>query len=159
MQLPCTREELTRFLVHAKQQTYARQGDDATVTPLLPGTRQLECRDGAFFYRDVYVGTAAFVGQEIVYYQDQPVWSMSYAGGLTVHLDTAQAIRPIYAFLRAALRQVSEQHPYRGPQHVEEIPYRYTHQPHGSFESFWGVERITQHDEEVYTLHYSGRLL
>ncbi|MDH3601027.1 MAG: DUF5680 domain-containing protein [Candidatus Tectomicrobia bacterium] len=159
MRLPCEREEFIRFLVHAKRQTYASQGDDAMVAPLLPGTRQLEYRDRAFFYRDVYVGTAAFVGQEIVYYQDQPIWSMSYAGGLAGHLDAAQALRPISAFLRTALRQVSEQYPYRGPHHVEEAPCRYTHQHHGSFEAFWGVERITQHDEEVYTLHYSGCLL
>lgn len=42
-------EALTQFLVQAKRQTYAGQGDDASVSPLLPGTRQLEYCDGDFF--------------------------------------------------------------------------------------------------------------
>jgi hypothetical protein len=33
------------FLLRAKRHTYAGQGDDATVTPLLPGSKQLEYRE------------------------------------------------------------------------------------------------------------------
>jgi hypothetical protein len=73
---------LLHFLIHAKRHTCAGQGDDATVAPLLPGSRQSEYRDGMFFSHDIDVGMATFVGQEIVSYQDQPGWSMSYAGGV-----------------------------------------------------------------------------
>jgi hypothetical protein len=55
------------FLVNAKRQTYAAQGDDATVTPLVPGSRQLEYQEGALLYRDIYFGGGYFVGQETVY--------------------------------------------------------------------------------------------
>jgi hypothetical protein len=67
------REALVHFLLQAKRHTYASQGDEATVAPLVPGTKQLEYRDGLFFYRDIYVGMAYFVGQEIVSYQHDPV--------------------------------------------------------------------------------------
>ncbi|MBI4987914.1 MAG: hypothetical protein HZC23_03740 [Rhodocyclales bacterium] len=71
-----------QFLRSAKAATYAAQGDDASVTPVLPDSRQLEYRDGAFLYRDIYVGMFRFVGQEVVYQNDRAVWSTSYAGGL-----------------------------------------------------------------------------
>ena len=45
-----------QFLRSAKAATYAAQGDDASVTPVLPDSRQLEYRDGTFLYRDIYVG-------------------------------------------------------------------------------------------------------
>jgi hypothetical protein len=54
------------FLVNAKCQTYAAQGDAATVTPLVPGSRQLEYQEGTLLHRDIYFGIAYFVGQETV---------------------------------------------------------------------------------------------
>lgn len=54
------------FLLDAKRATYAAQGDEATVAPLLPGSKQLEYRAGDYVYRDVYFGVAYSVGQEVV---------------------------------------------------------------------------------------------
>ena len=54
------REVLVNCLLPAKRHTYASQGDEAAVAPLLPGTKQLESRDGLFFSRDMYVGMAYF---------------------------------------------------------------------------------------------------
>ena len=153
------REALSHFLVQAKRQTYAGQGDDATVVSLLPGTRQLEYGDGDFFYRDIYAGTLTFVGQEIVYDQDQPVWSMSYAGGLVEPSTATPSWRDVFTFLRTALLQVSETSPYRGPAQVEDGDYRYDHEHQGSFDAFWGEETVTQCGRLVYRLHYSGRVL
>jgi hypothetical protein len=58
------REALVNFLLQSKRHTYAGQGDEATVAPLLSGTKQLEYRDGPFFYRDIYVGMAYFVARK-----------------------------------------------------------------------------------------------
>ena len=97
-------ESILDFLVEAKQQTYASQGDDASITPpQLAGSRQLEYRRGSFLYRDIYFGVSYFVGQEIVYKDNRPYWSMSYAGGVEPAITNALEIRPIYAFLREAL--------------------------------------------------------
>src|SRR5260370_42215763 len=76
------RDRFVDFLLEAKRTTYAGQGDEATVTPLVPGSKQLEYRDGDYLYRDIYFGMANFVGQEVVFHREQAVWSMSYAGGV-----------------------------------------------------------------------------
>ena len=73
MALSISHTEFMAFLVTAKRQTYAAQGDDATVTPLLPGSRQLEYQQGVLCYRDIYFGGAYFVGQETVYEGHTPV--------------------------------------------------------------------------------------
>ena len=152
-------EVLANFLLRAKRHTYARQGDEATVTPLLSGTKQLEYREGLFFYRDIYVGMAYFVGQETVAYQDRPVWAMSYAGGVVPAVQDRAAIGAIYAFLRRALQQGTVAQPYRGPAMVREGTYVYTNQSEGTLEAFWGHERITDHAQPIYALHYSGGIL
>src|SRR5438128_11941856 len=112
MALSISRTAFIPFLVNAKRQTYAAQGDDATVTPLLPGSRQLEYRDGPLLYRDIYFGGEYFVGQETVYHNSSALWAMVYAGGLTSVVARAADMHRIYDFLRAALRQVPTKRPY-----------------------------------------------
>src|SRR5690348_11014576 len=102
-----SQEAFLAFLLAAKRVPQVAQGDDATVPALLPGAPQLEYRDGAFLYRDGYIGGAYFVGQETVYYEDVPIWAMSYAGGVAPTITADVEIAAIYAFLRAALLQVT----------------------------------------------------
>ena len=152
-------ESILDFLVDAKRKTYASQGDDASVTPLLSGSRQLEYRIGSFFYRDIYFGVSYFVGQETVYKDEQPHWSMSYAGGVDRSITAHEDVRKIYAFLRSALRQVSKEHVFRGPAEYTDGIFKYRNAYQGNFNAFHGDENITQDDEIVYTLHYSGGVL
>jgi hypothetical protein len=93
---------LESFLLAAKSATYAAQGDDASVDPLLADTKQLEYTDGSFLYRDIYAGMFRFVGQEVAYQHCRAVWSMSYAGGL-VRDANRDLTKSIYAHLRKAL--------------------------------------------------------
>ena len=86
--------------------------------PLLPGSKQLEYRDGDYLYRDIYCGMAYFVGQEVVFHRQQAVWSMSYAGGVMPPSQERSDARAIYAFLRLALRHGSKDAPYRGPARI-----------------------------------------
>ncbi len=120
MALSVSHSAFAAFLVEAKRQTYAAQGDDATVAPLVPGARQLEYRQGTFLYRDIYFGSAFFVGQETVYEGDSPVWAMGYAGGVIPPDLPSSVIRGVYGFLRAALRRVGLERPYRGPNQWQE---------------------------------------
>src|SRR5262245_8543310 len=147
------------FLVNAKRQTYAAQGDDATVTPLVPGSRQLEYQEGALLYRDIYFGIAYFVGQETVYEGPTPVWAMGYAGGVLSSSVASSDVGQVYEFLRAALRYVTPERPYRGPRQWCEGSYIYTDEGQGDVQCFWGVETITCADHMVYQLRYSGGLL
>ena len=159
MPLPIPRETFAAFLVTAKGQTYAAQGDEATITPLLPGSRQLEYREGPLLYRDIYFGGAYFVGQETVYHDSLAVWAMGYAGGLRSAAVRPVDMRQVYDFLRAALRQVAAERPYRGPRTFRQGEYIYLDESQGEVDCFWGAETITHQGQQAYQLHYSGGLL
>jgi hypothetical protein len=73
---------MTKFLVDAKRGTYAATGDDESVAPALPDSKQLEYRSGEFSDRDIYFGMDFLVGQETVSHKEKVIWSMVYAGGV-----------------------------------------------------------------------------
>jgi hypothetical protein len=149
---------LIKFIVDAKKSSYATQGDTQSVIPLLPGTKQLEYRQGDYFYRDIYTGMLNFVGQEIVYSQEKPVWSMSYAGGILPRADKLQ-IMNIYSALREALSLVSIEYPFRGPKEYSNTNYIYTNKTTGTLKKFNGHEIISHDQSKVYKLFYSGGIV
>lgn len=155
---PLMPTSLAQFLLIAKRHTYAAQGDDASVTPLLPSTKQLEFSADGYLYRDIYAGMNHFVGQEIVYHDDQAIWSMSYSGGM---LDdaTASTTSEVYRFLRAALREAPQALPLRGPGSMQCDQLTYTCDIAGTLGRFAGVEHIVLADTPAYELHFSGGLL
>lgn len=159
MDLPIPHNTFITFLLNAKRHTYVVQGDDATVTPLLPSSRQLEYRNGVLLYRDIYFGLAHFAGQEVVYHDTSPIWAMCYSGGLVPSAVIPVETKQVYAFLRAALSQVESKRPYRGPNIFQENAYIYTDESQGNIEYFWGVETITYNNHLVYHLRYSGGLI
>jgi Domain of unknown function (DUF5680) len=148
-------DHLRSFLRTAKRATYAAQGDEATVVALLGDSKQLEFREGAYLYRDIYVGMFRFVGQEIVYESSKAVWSMSYAGGL-VSSASAETAKSVYAVLRAALLKCPDDLPLRGPTVLDQGGLSYLCEVNGSLEQFHGVETIRQGDEAWYALRFSG---
>jgi hypothetical protein len=152
-------DSMLDFLLDAKRATYASQGDNASVRPLMTGSRQLEYRDGPFFYRDIYFGVSFFVGQETVYYNEQPVWSMCYSGGVEPSIVSRDNVRTIYAFLRSALRHVSHEYPFRGPKEYSDGVYTYKNAHVGDLEAFSGEEIIYRGNEVMYSLKYGGGFL
>ena len=156
MNPPIPQDALIDFLLHAKRETYAAQGDQASVAPLLPGTRQLEFQAGSWLYRDIYFGFAYFVGQETVYFAETPVWAMGYAGGMLDAKTSPEVIGPVYGFLQSALRQVERAQPYRGPRFYTEGSRTYMADAQGDVSAFWGRETIKQADVPVYQLRYHG---
>ena len=154
------KEVFVRFLVSAKRSTYASLGDEASVEALLPGSRQLEYREGPWFYRDIYFGTAYFVGQETVYYEDSPFWAMSYAGGVLPAVEPHE-MKLIYGFLREALHAIPSEMPFRGPKEFRKAldGWIYRNQAYGDLARFWGAETIALEGQIVYELRYSGGLL
>lgn len=151
-----THDEFITFLVTAKRSTYAALGDDATVSPLLPGSHQLEFAQEPWLYRDVYFGGDYFVGQETVYKEKRPFWSMGYAGGLLDGVDPSLDTIPLYDFLRDALRHVGEERPFRGPHVYQKGNYAFSDVGDGHVGSFWGMETMTWCQQPVYRLRYHG---
>jgi hypothetical protein len=153
------RDRFVYFLLQAKRSTYADQSDEDSITPLVPGSKQLEYRDGEYLYRDIYFGMAYFVGQEVVSYRGHAVWSMSYAGGVTPPAGDRGDPRAIYGFLRLALRHGIEAEPYRGPASFSHESWAYTNSSSGSLDAFWGIEEIAHDGAQVYECRYAGGLL
>jgi hypothetical protein len=151
---------LAAFLVEAKRRTYAGLDDDATVAaPIIPGSKQLEYSDDKLSYRDIYFGMAFFVGQEVVTDQQQAIWSMSYAGGVSPDITDRDKFLGVYGFLRKALLRVGEDRPFRGPLHFEQGGYRYVNTSEGGLTEFHGTERIYLDAMPVYGLRYSGGII
>jgi hypothetical protein len=156
MNLSISQKALIDFLLQAKRHTYAAQGDQASVTPLLSGARQLEFQAESWHYRDIYFGFAYFVGQETVYYAEAPVWAMGYAGGMLDATTSPEVTGQVYNFLQAALRQVEPERPYRGPRFYTNGAWTYVDETHGGLSVFWGLETISHAGVSVYQLRYHG---
>ena len=159
MDLPLPPEAFIAFLMAAKVHTYAAQMGNTDVTLLLPGSHQLEYRQGEMLYRDIYFGGDFFVGQETVYHQDRPIWCMGYAGGVLNEEAAGVATADLYACLRHALLQVQAERPYRGPKIFTEGGFIYQDLSQGSYERFWGQETISSRGKMVYELRYHGGLI
>lgn len=153
-----TNEELIQFLMRAKSQTYAAGGgaSSSAVTPLLTNSHQLDFRAGELLYRDIYFGQAFFAGLESVYYKDDVIWSMCYAGGWTDQLTAEDDTGQLGHVLQNALKEVPFEYPFRGPRAYAEAGYQYLNSPSGEVQRFSGVENISRDNIIVYELHYSG---
>jgi hypothetical protein len=78
---------------------------------------------------------------------------MSCAGGVT---EDSEDARQIYAFLRKAMRQITPERPYRGPESFREGAFQYANRHTRTLGSFAGVETIERNGCQVYKLHCSG---
>ena len=148
-------EKLARFLVKAKIVTYAAGNDEYAVTPILGGSHQLEYLDGNLLYRDIYYGGLHFIGMETVFQDQQPFWGMSYYGGVLPDSDDLH-IAGMSPVLKAALREVPRNAPYRGPKSFRMGDYIYKNKTHGDIMSFHGTEIIRIQEQTIYQLRYSG---
>lgn len=98
--------ELKEFLVKAKKSTYANSN-----APKIEATR-LESKDyeykeiingNKYTYHDTYFGGINFLGEEIVYINDLPIWGMNYYGNT---IDNNLSEEVMDKALRPALMQV-----------------------------------------------------
>ncbi|MFA6460673.1 MAG: DUF5680 domain-containing protein [Candidatus Woesearchaeota archaeon] len=153
-----TNEELAKFLVKAKIQTYAGEGKE--VSPQRPGFKELEYFEGDFEYRDSYCGFFSAPGQEIVRFRGEPIWAMSYNGGMIPEFRSEIAFASrTYQFLKLALSKVEESKPYRGPAHFEEGNWVYRSFIQGDITLFNGRESIFHRRIKVYEQTYMGGLI
>lgn len=150
--------QLAKFLVKAKIQTYASDGKE--IEPQRQGFKELEFKEGDWEYRDSYAGFYFFPGQEIVRVHGKPIWIMSYAGGMIKeHHTDKEFAKKTYEFLKKAMRQVTEQRPFRGPKRFKEKDWEYSDESEGDIRFFRGTETIKHKGKEVYMLHYIGSLV
>lgn len=146
-------EELKNFLNEANKSTYANKlADKAASTRLASEDYHFE-KDG-LIYHDTYFGSRDFIGEEIIYKEQIPIWGANYYGFIK---KPEISEKDLYSFLREALMQeYSDIIPVRGPARFTNGEWFYSNGVDGSLDNFGGTETICFKGEEVYRCWYHG---
>lgn len=142
--------DVLEFLIEAKRNTYAAKDNQVESSRI--GSVDFEYVKGDYKYRDSYVGSKYFSGQEIVWIKDEPYWSMNYVGKVFNEPFSGD-------FLKEALKHNTIQMPYRGPEKYEEGDYIYICNVDGDFNWFEGRELIFYKDTQIYELKFHGGII
>ena len=142
--------KLIEFLIKAKRATYAGKG--AETSSSREKSHDLIYKDGDYMYYDSYLGTGKFAGEEALWINGTPYWSMNYIGRVTGDYFSGD-------FLKEALLRVPEEKPYRGPENYSDGDYTYHCETDGSFEWFQGRETICYKGAEIYECIFHGGLV
>src|SRR3989344_259612 len=140
-------KELADFLREANRNTYAnKSAPKATPSRLKSEDYHFE-KDG-LIYHDTYFGTRDFIGDEIVYKDQKPVWGANYFGFVLAD-DVGE--KDVYDFLRKALVQdYDDIIPVRGPAKFSDGEWSYQFSVNGGLENFAGQEEILLNKKVVY---------
>ena len=150
-------DQLFAFIQKAGRATYASSGVESTAYDA-EGFKTLRYSEGDFEYTDTYTGFYKSRGQEIVRYQDKPVWIASYGGGMTVK-DPDFAIQTFGFLKKAFLTEDSSFRSFRGPAHLNSGDWSYTYTQEGMVEEFSGYEEIKHKNELVFFHRIIGGLV
>lgn len=148
-------KQLSKFLIKAKINTYASSGEGGEKI-LSDGSKEFEFEEKEFKYRDRYFGFNPFIGEEIVWQNEKIVWGMNYYGRI---ISKTIPVKQIYQFLQEALKKVTEDKPFRGPNNFEQGDFEYFNKSEGTLEDFEGEEKIFYKKQLVYKLNYNGGLI
>lgn len=148
------KSKLLRFLIMARTKTYV--GGSGKVKSAFPGGHQLEYRESDWVYRDFYnLGNAKFMGLETVYFQNMPVFSMSYFGNFQGMTE-----KEVDEILRQALLKHKEKTRLWHNVTWKKGEYTYSYLADGdSLEEFGGTEEIQKKGKRVYHFYSAGGLI
>jgi len=147
--------QLNNFIVRAKAATYVGSGE-ATAS-CRPGSHDLQFSDGAFHYLDSYFGGADFIGEEVVYFEDKPVWAMNYYGCLLA--PDRIAAEETGQMIKESLARLYQQNRFLGGFEYTDGRDTYHDTNEGDVNSFTGKEWIERDGIRVYELVYHGGLI
>ena len=147
--------ELNAFIVRAKAVTYVGDGEPAS--PCRLGSHDLRFTDGPWTYHDSYFGGSDFIGEEVVYFGEQPVWAMNYYGRILRDelITGAQAGQMI----KVSLSRMYEEGRFLGGFEYREGDLTYIDASEGELYCFHGHELIRRGEETAYELDYHGGLI
>ena len=142
--------ELACFLVKAKKATYANKTNK--VNSSRKESHDYSYQENKYTYLDSFFGAENFSGQEIVYKDGKPCWSMNYYGRVIEENFNGD-------FLKEALLQVDEELPFRGPLFYQKGEYLYLLRIQGKIDFFQGVEEIYYQTYKVYEGFIQGGIV
>ena len=148
-------KQLSEFLVKAKINTYA-SGEEGGEKILPDVSKEFEFKEKEFKYRDRYFGFNLFIGEEVVFQNKEVIWGMNYYGRV---ISGSLPVKQIYQFLQEALKKVTEDKPFRGPDNFKKDGFEYINKAEGTIEKFKGQETIFYKGKEAYELNYHGGLV
>lgn len=148
--------KFSKFLKTAKKNTYASETAKKTISQRL-GSKDYEYSDGEFLYHDTYFGLRDFIGEEIVYEKEKPVWGMNYKGYV---VDDSITENEIDKALRTAFKQdYDDIIPVRGPKNFKIENYEYKNNTSGTLDKFEGREEILKDEKLIYYAIFHGGLI
>lgn len=143
-------EPMVAFLCKAKKECYA--GEGSKVDSSRPESLDYRFSEGDYTYLDSYFGGEKFIGEEVLYAKEIPVWSMNYCGRNLGEGFSGN-------FLKEALLHVPEEYPFRGPFVYKNGDYSYHCIINGGMEWFQGYEEIFLLNRKVYECYFHGGLI
>jgi transcriptional regulator with XRE-family HTH domain len=143
----CIDEKVIDFLCRAKKASYAGKG--AETTSSRPNSHDLQYVENNLKYIDTYLGGEKFAGEEALWNDDYPFWSMNYVGRITADGFSGD-------FLKECLLLVPKEYPFRGPLVHQNGEFKYHCIINGEFEWFNGYEEIFYNDIKVYECIFHG---
>lgn len=151
-------KKLYDFLIEAKKQTYANENVKKADSSR-KGSHDYNYQNNEMIYHDTYFGGTKFMGEEVVYFNDEtPIWGMNYYG---ITLDETFSEEAMDKALRPALMKVGEDDiiPVRGPREYINGEYKYNFEVKGNLDNFEGKETIYKSNVKVYELKCHGGLI
>ncbi len=131
-------EQLAKFLVKSKKETYASGKKPRVIETITEDKNKhklkvYEFEDGDLKYIDIFsTNFNEFSGREEVFYKGVLIWDMAYIGRIINRAKLESDV--IYRFLKRALLKVDEKIPVRGPLIYNEVNLGYELQSHGEFD-------------------------
>lgn len=150
-------ENIEKFLIEAKKQTYANKNIKRIKSSRLK-SEDYEYKKDNMIYHDTYFGSYKFIGEEIVYIDNDIYWAMNYYGMTYYPALTEEVINKV---LKPALMKVGEDDilPLRGPKEFKIDGYKYTFSVNGDLDNFNGIECIYKGNKKIYELKCNGGLI
>lgn len=140
-------DKLAQFLNAANKATYANKSAPKVASSRIKSEDYHFEKDN-LIYHDTYFGGRDFIGEEIVYENEKPVWSANYFGFV---LDENISEKDVYDFLRRALMQeYDDVIPVRGPAKFSDGGWTYQFTTSGGLENLAGQEEILLDEKIVY---------
>lgn len=147
--------ELCKFLVKAKKGTYAAW-EYAIKIKENDKSETLVLEEWNWKYHDNYFWGEPFGWREVVFYEWNPVYIMTYYGWVN---EIISNFGEVYKTLQQALSNIPENKPYRWPEKYILWEYEYINTYHWEVDNFYGEEIIKYKGKEVYKARYSWWLV
>lgn len=147
-------DNLRKFLVESKELGYSNE--KAPTKKESDGSTSMYVDLGDWSSHDNFFGGEPYGGRLIVFYKKQPYWMMVYYGYVS---DSWTDFGSVYGFLRKSLREMSEDHPFRGPKSFKKGKFEYANKWAGGLGMYSGHETINHDGVKIYEAWYMGGIV